>query len=115
MSKKQTGWLEEKGLSVYLTDNTENFIEHLSTNNPEIIWLIPSSVTKSDQTKLCEAIKKSYKKGVILFIWGDNEPFFVESKILIKTQENLILIILFVQDFPNYMRGKLFAIPYQVF
>ena len=80
-ASKQRGWLEKLGLKVSSTSNQQQFGEFLK-GNPDMIWMISSS-SQLLSNDLHDKIIELYKKGTGLFIWADNDPYYVDANILL--------------------------------
>ena len=86
-SHKQTSWLKDQGFIVKATTNEEEYLSYLEIP-PAIMWIISRSARTHLTEKLVARVIDLNQKGCPLWLWADNEPFFVEANLILQKITN---------------------------
>jgi len=77
--------LEKKGFNVVVERLENNFIELLKEDKFDVVWLISGHIKNDsfDDKEFKNAVLNYHKTGKGLFIYGDNEPYFLHANIVL--------------------------------
>jgi len=77
--------LEKKGFRVTYTSEEGNFVQLITTNHYDVVWIISGDSFIGDSKPFLQAVLDYHKKGGGLMIYGDNAPYFAHANIVLPT------------------------------
>lgn len=76
--------LQSKGFKTKLVDTVKEFIDDIG--NHDIAWVIPTKDWDGSctQAEFADAVYEFQQKGGGLFLWGENDPFYVHTNLVLR-------------------------------